>query len=355
MKVEASLPPLSLQGAQGRSNPDDRGHLARDCRVAALPMTDSPCVGRATIFIVLVLSAACALAQVPTVVSSRDLPALREPITPIPPPPAADPAKVALGERLFGDTRLSRDHATSCLSCHDVRFSGADTRPVEPASAGGVPTFNAPTVFNAALNFRLDWKGNHQTLEDQAQSALKDPASMDEGIEDDVRVLTQDKVVDREFRAAYGHEPDRDSLLDAIATYERSLLTPDSPFDRWLRGDASALSPDAMRGYNLFKSLGCVSCHQGVNVGGNLFEQSGIFHPLASPQPQVFRVPSLRNVAVTAPYFHDGSAATLADAVRRMGYAQLDRKLSDDQINLIVAFLQSLTGVYLGKTLSPPP
>src|ERR1700753_4305520 len=119
--------------------------------------------------------------------------------------------------------------------------------------------------------------------------------------------------------------------------------------------DAKALSPEAMAGYNLFKSFGCASCHQGVNVGGNLFEQSGIFHPLASPQPQVFRVPSLRNVAVTAPYFHDGSAATLPEAVRRMGYAQLDRKLSDDQIALIVQFLQSLTGVYRGRALSPSP
>lgn len=310
---------------------------------------------RAAIAVAFVLSAACALAQVPTVVSSRDLPARREPITPIPSPPAADPAKVALGERLFADPRLSRDQTTSCLSCHDVRSNGANEQRLGPASVGSVATFNAPTVFNAALNFRLDWNGGHLTLEDQARSALRDPASMDERIEDDVRVLANDKGIDREFRAAYGHGPDRDSLVDAIVTYERSLLTPDSPFDRWLRGDAAALSPQAMAGYNLFKSFGCASCHQGVNVGGNLFEQSGIFHPLASPQPQVFRVPSLRNVAVTAPYFHDGSAPTLPDAVRKMGYAQLDRKLSDDQIDLIVAFLQSLTGVYRGKALSAPP
>jgi cytochrome c peroxidase len=309
----------------------------------------------ASLAIALVLSGACALAQVPAVVSTRDRPAYQEPITPIPAPPVADPVKVALGERLFADPRLSRDRKTSCLSCHDVRFNGANAHSVGPASAGSVATFNAPTVFNAALNFRLNWQGGHHTLEEQIRSALREPASLDERIEDDVRILARDRSVDRQFKAAYGHGPDPDSLLDAIATYERSLLTPDSPFDRWLRGDAAALSPEAMAGYNLFKSLGCASCHQGVNVGGNLFEQSGIFHPLASPQPQVFRVPSLRNAAVTAPYFHDGSAATLPDAVRRMGYAQLDRKLSDEQINLIVAFLQSLTGVYRGRTLSPPP
>ena len=322
---------------------------------------------RAATTVAIVLAAACGLAvagvvaagddeaQLRTVVGDRDVPAHREPITPIPPPVPGDPRKIALGERLFRDPRLSSDQKTSCLSCHDIRFSGANTHPVGPAPAGTVATFNAPTVFNAALNFRLDWQGRHLTLEDQAACALRDETHMAEGIAEAVRTLAHDKSIDRDFKAAYGHGPDRDSLLDAIATYERSLLTPDSPFDRWLQGDANALSPDAVAGYNLFKSYGCVSCHQGVNVGGNLFERSGVFHPLASTQPQQFRVPSLRNVAVTAPYFHDGSAATLPEAVRRMGYAQLDQKISDDQVNQIVAFLQSLTGVYRGKPLSPPP
>jgi cytochrome c peroxidase len=213
---------------------------------------------------------------------------------------------------------------------------------------------NALTVFNAALNFRLNWEGNYRTLEDQAASALTD-GSMAMSIDEEIRWLANDKTIEPKFYAVYGHSPDRDSLLDAIATFERSLLTPDSAFDRWLRGDAEAISPRAVAGYHLFKSFGCVSCHQGVNVGGNLFEQSGIFHHLASPQPQVFRVPSLRNVAVTPPYFHNGSAPTLQDAVRKMGYAQLDRKISDDQVDTIVAFLNSLTGLYRGKTLTRSP
>jgi cytochrome c peroxidase len=136
------------------------------------------------------------------------------------------------------------------------------------------------------------------------------------------------------------------SLLDAIATYERSLLTPGSRFDRWLGGDSAGLSDQEMHGYRLFKSLGCASCHQGVNVGGNLFQRQGIFHPLTSPNPGILRVPSLRNVATTAPYFHDGSAPTLEDAVRRMAAAQINRTLSEPQVGAIVAFLHTLTGNY---------
>jgi cytochrome c peroxidase len=160
----------------------------------------------------------------------------------------------------------------------------------------------------------------------------------------------------RQFTKAYGHGPDRGSLLDAIATYEQSLLTPGSRFDRWLGGDTAALSAEEQHGYGLFKSLGCISCHQGVNVGGNLFQRHGICHPLASPTPEILRVPSLRNVATTPPYFHDGSAPTLGEAVRRMGTAQLDRTLSEEQIEAIVAFLNTLTGTYRGAPiLAAPP
>jgi cytochrome c peroxidase len=158
-----------------------------------------------------------------------------------------------------------------------------------------------------------------------------------------------------QFDKAYGHGPDRASLVDAIATYERSLVTPGSRFDRWLQGDATAISAEEQRGYQLFKSLGCVSCHQGVNIGGNLFERHGIFHPLAAPKPEILRVPSLRNVAMTPPYFHDGSAATLDDAVRKMAFAQLDDRLTDQEIDTIVAFLRTLTGTYHGVPVTAAP
>jgi cytochrome c peroxidase len=167
-----------------------------------------------------------------------------------------------------------------------------------------------------------------------------------------VERLNADPELVRQFRAAYGHPPDRDSFLDAMMTFEKSLVTPGSRFDRWLAGDSSALSPSEREGYRLFKSFGCSACHQGVNVGGNLFERQGIFHPLVKAGPEAVRVPSLRNVATTAPYFHDGSAATLQDAVRRMAAAQLDRTLTDEQIELLVDFLQTLTGNYRGSPVT---
>jgi mono/diheme cytochrome c family protein len=145
--------------------------------------------------------------------------------------------------------------------------------------------------------------------------------------------------------------PDMSSLLDAIAIYERSLLTPDSRFDHWLTGDKTALAPEEQQGYALFQSLGCISCHQGVNIGGNLFERRGIFHPLASG-PAILRVPSLRNVAVMAPTV---VRMTLQEAVRRMAWAQLDQKLDDRQIEQIVAFLKTLTGNFQGVPVRTPP
>lgn len=278
-----------------------------------------------------------------------------EPITPIPAPPAADPQRLALGEQLFGDRRLSREGTLACISCHDVRSNGTDdrTHPVGPSEA--TIAMATLTVFDAALSFRLDWEGNYRTLEQQAEASLANPNTMATSVGDVVARLRADPEMVRDFRAAYGREPDHDSLLDALATYERSLLTPGSRFDRWLEGDAAALSPEEQEGYRVFKAIGCVSCHQGVNIGGNLYERHGIFHPLASPKPEILRVPSLRNVAVTPPYFHDGSAPTLAEAVRRMATAQLDRPLPEAQVDVIVAFLGTLTGTYRGAPVAPPP
>jgi cytochrome c peroxidase len=278
-----------------------------------------------------------------------------EPITPVPPPPPADPVKLALGERLFRDTRLSHDNRHACISCHDIHSNGTDgrTHDVGPDEVGN--RFNTNTVFNAALSFRFNWEGNYRTLEQQAEASLTNPNLMGTSIAEVIARLNLDPDMILQFQQAYGRGPNRENLLDAIATYERSLLTPDSRFDRWLEGDADALSAEEQRGYHLFKSLGCASCHQGVNVGGNLFERHGIFHPLASPKPEILRVPSLRNVAVTPPYFHDGSAPTLETAVRRMGSAQLDLSLPDQQVEAIVAFLKTLTGSYRGAPVVRRP
>lgn len=166
--------------------------------------------------------------------------------------------------------------------------------------------------------------------------------------------LREDPEMVQFFWDAYSREPNSESLLDAIATFERSLLTPDSRFDRWLEGDATALTSDELHGYKLFKSLGCISCHQGVGIGGNLFARNGVFRPLASPEPKILRVPSLRNVATTPPYFHDGSAATLSIAVRRMASAQLNAQLTDPDVAAITTFLGTLTGTYRGQLIAAP-
>jgi cytochrome c peroxidase len=276
----------------------------------------------------------------------------QEPITPIPPPPRADPLKLALGERLFGDTRLSADGNLACSTCHDIRANGADRGSSRTAHDGSTPPFDTLTVFNAALNFRLAWDGRFRTLESQAEASLENAANMHTSAAEVVRKLNTDPEMIKQFSVAYGHAPDRESFLDALATFESSLLTPDSRFDRWLGGDTSALTADELEGYRMFKSLGCSACHQGVNVGGNLFGRLGVFRRSASGPARSMRVPSLRNVATTAPYFHDGSAATLEEAVRRMATAQLMRKLTDDQVTLLVAFLNTLTGNYRGKPVT---
>jgi cytochrome c peroxidase len=275
-------------------------------------------------------------------------------ITPVPQPLPADPLKLALGERLFNDRRLSHDDTLACSSCHDVRTNGADGSHRITAHDGSYMPFTVLSVFNAALNFRLNWQGNFRTLAGQTRSSLENPANMATTVDEVQHKLDADPRIVRQFEAAYGRPPDPSSLLDAIATYERSLLTPDSRFDLWLRGDKTALSSEEQHGYALFQSLGCISCHQGVNIGGNLYERQGVFHRLASG-PKILRVPSLRNVAVLAPYFSDGSARTLHDAVRRMARAQLDQTLTDEQIDTIVAFLKTLTGTFHGVLLRAPP
>ena len=279
---------------------------------------------------------------------------IREPITPLPAAPPADPGKLALGEALFSDPRLFDDGHVACVTCHDVHSNGASANRFDVVS--GVPLrVNTPTVFNAALSFRLDWTGDQRTLEQQAVSALRVHGSIANDPDQVAARLNKTPDIERRFQHVYGHAADRANLLDAIATYERSLVTPGSRFDRWLAGDRSALSANEVQGYRYFKSMGCIACHQGQNVGGNLFEHSGVFHPLTNSGPVLLRVPSLRNVATTAPYFHDGSAPTLADAVRRMASAQLNRKLTDAQTQAIVAFLNTLTGDYDGAPVRAPP
>jgi cytochrome c peroxidase len=303
----------------------------------------------------LLLAFVCVDAVMPAAAQSPTLPpdSGQEPLTQILAVPAQDARRLALGERLFSDRRLSHDNTRSCSSCHDIRTNGASSNAHDLTPEGRPLPLNTPTIFNAALNFRLNWAGNFRSLETQAERALGNPGIMASNADEVVRKLRADPETVRQFRDAYGKEPDVAALLDAIATYERSLVTPGSRFDRWLAGDADAITLEELAGYQQFKSLGCISCHQGKNVGGNLFQRHGIFHPIGSAEPELVRVPSLRNVATTPPYFHDGSAPTLSKAVKKMGFAQLDRVLTDQQIAAIVAFLNTLTGTYRGQSVRP--
>lgn len=273
-----------------------------------------------------------------------------EPISPIPQPPPEDPLKLHLGERLFADPRLSRGNVRSCATCHDLGSNGASNRDRDTAIDGSPLRFNTSTVFNAALSFRLGWEGRSRTFQQQVTGLIEGPV-MGGSLAEVVRKLRADAAIERQFQAAYGHGADAASLIDALATFQGSLLTPGSRFDRWLQGDRTALSAGELDGYLLFKSLGCIACHQGVNIGGNLYERHGIFHPLARRDPAILRVPSLRNIAATGPYFHDGSANSLQDAVRQMGRAQLDDNLTDQQIEEIAAFLRTLSGLYRGRPI----
>jgi cytochrome c peroxidase len=279
------------------------------------------------------------------------LPSLpNQPITPIPAPAATDPQLVELGRLLFNSPDLSGNGARSCASCHDVATNGASPHRFDWAPDGRPLTINTPTVFNAALSWRLGWRGQDRTVRAQADDSLHDPTLMDADPATVVARLHRSTALQGPFRLA-GRTPCWSAVLDALAAYETTLLTPDSPFDRWLKGDHAALTPRQVSGYETFKSIGCASCHQGVNVGGNLFEHQGVVNPAGTPSRALFRVPSLRNVALTAPYFHDGSAATLHDAVRRMANAQLGRDLDDGMIDNIAAFLTALTGAHP----APPP
>jgi cytochrome c peroxidase len=287
---------------------------------------------------------------------------LDEPIRPLPNDLKFDTAKVELGRKLFIDARLSQDNAVSCASCHDFSRGGADPRPRSVGVRGEIGGANAPSVFNTGLNFRQTWNGSGVSLEDFLERLIKNPKVFDSNWNDVVAKLRQDGDLSRQFESVYGAGITSKAAIDAIATYVRSLMTP-SRFDRYLRGDAGAVSTEELQGYARFKSYGCVACHQGVNVGGNMFQKFGVmgdyFAQRGNITPAdlgrynvtkresdrfVFKVPSLRNVELTAPYFHDGSAATLEAAVEVMFRYQLGRDAPPEDKALIVKFLKTLTG-----------
>jgi cytochrome c peroxidase len=207
-------------------------------------------------------------------------------------------------------------------------------------------------VFNSVYSFRLGWEGKARNLRDFAMCTLgTDHLMSGDGLA--ASRLAADPMMAIRFREIYQASPSEGSIADALSAFLSTLVTANAPFDRWLRGDRTALNAQQIRGYGRFQQLGCASCHQGINVGANIFQRRGVFHPLGALNPRYLRVPSLRNVAVTAPYFHDGSVSTLPEAIRRMARAQLDLTISKQDLSDISAFLESLTGTYQGHPVRP--
>ncbi len=299
------------------------------------------------------------------------------------PEPADNPttaAKVMLGKQLFFDPRLSIDGTVSCNSCHDVTGNGTDSRPVSVGVKGQLGGRSAPTVWNAAFLSAQFWDGRAPSLEEQAKGPILNPIEM--GMPHQQAAVERIASIDgyrRQFAEVFGGDQPvtYDNIAKAIAAYERTLITPNSPFDRYLRGDESALTPRAREGMETFQELGCIRCHRGPNFAGPRMPEGEVFYQYfpAYPSeydeiyrlkedlgrrnagdidagPGLWRVPSLRNVALTAPYFHNGSVPTLEQAVRVMARAQLNREISSEEVERLVAFLESLTGEF---TRQVPP
>jgi cytochrome c peroxidase len=294
-------------------------------------------------------------------------PLLAEPIRPLPSRSAVDPARAALGRTLFHDLRLSQNNTLSCASCHQLANGGADPRPLSPGGAGAASLRNTPTIYNSTYNFRQSWTGRYSGIDAVLEHVMAPAAAgAPSNWELVASRLTGDAAISAQFSRVYGDDVSAALVRDALDSYLRSLVTP-SRFDRYLRGDKSALSTDEKAGYARFKSYGCVSCHQGINVGGNMYQKFGAMRELAADagigadlgrdeltgrpaDRHMFRVPSLRNVALTAPYFHNGSVATLDEAVAAMFKYQLGREAPPQDQALIVTFLKALSG----ETMPPP-
>ena len=296
-----------------------------------------------------------------------------EPVRPVALAVDVDERKAKLGFMLYHDTRLSVDNTVSCASCHDLSTAGVDNKQYSEGVQGQKGGVNAPTTFNALYNFVQFWDGRAETLADQAAGPPLNPVEMaSQSFDEIIAKLSADKALTKEFLEVYPDGWSQENITNAIEEFERTLITPNSPFDKYLRGDNAAITAEAKRGYELFKEYNCATCHVGVNLGGESYELMGLReHYFAARGLEMteedngrfkqtqqerdrhrFKVPGLRNVALTWPYYHDGTRATLEEAVRDMGRYQSGVMLTDTETSDIVAFLNSLTGEYQGKPLT---
>jgi cytochrome c peroxidase len=283
----------------------------------------------------------------------------KEPIEPIKPATGIKGAMAELGKKLYFDPRLSKSGFISCNSCHNLSMGGTDNLKTSIGDHWQQGPINSPTVLNSSMNLAQFWDGRAKDLKAQAGGPIANPGEMAFTHELAVEVLESIPAYVAEFKQVFGKDGvDIDKITDAIAEFEKTLVTPNSRFDKWLQGDKAALSADEQAGYALFKDSGCTACHNGPAVGGNSFQKMGVVEPYKAKSPAEglvavtgkdadrfkFKVPTLRNVEMTYPYFHDGEAETLTEAVDVMGRLQLGKKFSDKENGQIVAFLKSLTG-----------
>ena len=278
-----------------------------------------------------------------------------EPITPIPTTITVNQEKVALGKELFFDTLLSKNNTISCASCHDLENGGDDGLKFSFGIDGQEGDINSPTVYNSIFNFRQFWNGSAKDLHAQAQGPIENPIEMGNNFKTLIKTLKATKYKEK-FQKIYKDGITQNNIAEAIAEYEKTLITPNAPFDKYLKGDKNAISQEQKDGYELFKSKGCIACHHGINIGGNLYNKFGVMKNINSKRlgryevtnkeedKYYFKVPSLRNIDNTAPYLHDGRYDNLRDVVKFMARYQLGRVVTDDEINKIVSFLHSLTG-----------
>lgn len=292
---------------------------------------------------------------------------ISEPISAIPAFPSDSMDKIQLGEQLFHDVRFSSDNSISCASCHNLANGGADQSPISFGVDNTPGVANTPTVFNTSLNFAQFWDGRAQTLNDQVNGPVHNPVEMNSNWDQITAKLNRDNDLRSRFTQIYKDGINGANIRDALTAFEGSLLTVNAPFDQWLQGKRDALTDQQLKGYRLFKSYGCVSCHQGANVGGNMYAHFGAVDDIQTyfqtrgtgesavdlgrfnvtgmqEDKHLFKVPSLRLAVKTAPYFHDGSVATLPDAIRVMAKYQLGRDIPDPHVEAIVGFLHSLVG-----------
>ena len=280
------------------------------------------------------------------------------PIQPIPRKLEIDTRWVNLGKALFHSPLLSQDNTISCSSCHLIDFGGDDGFPVSTGVNSAKGERNSPSVLNSSFNFRQFWDGRASSLSEQISGPVHNPVEMGSSWAEIVKKLSSDSYFNKTFYSLSSQGVTSENIIKAITTYEESLITPDAPIDRYLLGDKSALTEQQQRGLKHFTEYGCTTCHQGINIGGNLYQKLGRVNEIPDiltldlgkfditreeQDKYVFKVPSLRNVADTAPYFHNGAVDNLPQAVRIMASSQLGRELPDNEIDDIVALLHAFS------------